>query len=569
MIKKFKELPALIKQLIIAGMCAVLFVILVLVFFFAIRPVLIEMAKPVTYSTEIIDGKRVYKNDKTGELIWELLDGEEVLTFGTNHRILIAPKVLRADMKNIQVKNSGGSYKLVHHLGEGYYYIEGAELVPINQETVSSFFVEVGYLLSMERVAAANIGDGNEILADLSPFGLDPTEECPYFIVTTTGNDWYKIIIGDKIPTTGGYYVMYEDKNGVRPAIYILHTNMESTVLSEKYALMYPIIAEQIPQNQIYFVDNFKFYKGSDSDLLVEIYNAPAPEDYAIPVNYQMRYPAPYLVDDNGYGTLLSAFVSFAGERVVYTFDMNEEEADEEAYQEVFRSFGFDEPSAKITFDLYESRKTGEDANGEDIYELFFDRDYNFIFSKKNENGNYYIMSFDYGSIVEITPAMLTPQGERLPFIEWDLLKFVNKSIFSQNIYDAETIRVKIPGEDDAVFELEGSSSDDFVVKGNGTILDIPTFRSYYYTMLTLVLIDYGRDIYETDDLLLLELIITNKDGFERDYKFYFVEGNTSRSFYRLNGSSDFYVEYDRVLKLKNDTERMLQNEFIDREAKE
>jgi hypothetical protein len=527
----------------------VIFAVLAIIYFFVLSPIIERLTAPVTFSTEYIendpDGLRIFQNDRTGEIIWTLLPGEEVLSFGLNHRILVTPQIHRRDMRTVEVRNTNDHFKL-HQLIDNnmnalnFYYVEGAEAAPLNMEVIANFFTNAGYILSMERPAARNIDGGNEILADLAPFGLDPEAPGTYFTVTTLDGEWYRIIIGDIIPTTGGYYVMYEDKHGLRPAIYILDRMLDDTILSDRYAIMLPIISENIRQNEILFATNFRFYKGRD--LFVEIYNAPLPPESNALVNYQMRHPAPYEVSDN-YSSLMMAFTHFAGLRVVYAYS-----PDEEIGGEILIEYGFHEPAAIISFDLN-------------------DRQYYFAFSKQNEDGNYYVLT-EFCSIVEITPEMLRRIDGGPPFIEWDILRFVDKPIFNQNINDVGSILVKVPGRPDALFELEGVGQE-LKVWGNGTEMDIPIFRAYYYSILSIELIDYQEDPVERDDLLLLEMTVTNRDGFVRDYKFYFVEGNTRRSFYRLNEGADFYVLRDKVLKLAADTELMLQNLPIERDAME
>lgn len=557
-VEEKKKMSQLQRQMLIILICIIVFAVLFGLYKFIFEPILIKLNEPEVFSVEALDdgtGRSVLKSNKNNDIILTLIPGEEVSTFGTTHRIMITPKVERANIKNVQVKNKDDSYKLIHHLGENTYYVDGAMMVPINQEIIASFFTNVGYLLSMERVAAENADDEtDEILDDLEPFGLNPDNPEIYFIVTKTDDEWYKIIIGDKIPTTGGYYVMYENKDGVRPAIYILDTMMEDTILSTKYSLMLPIISEPISQNESYLITNFKFYKGRD--LEVEIYNAliPIPADSDRFADWQMRYPAPYIVSD-AYSSLTTAFLYFAGDKVVYAFGeddiiaLNSEDGElsEEAIEK-FHEFGFDEYTAQISFD-------------------FKDRDYYYMFSKPNEAGNYYVLSMDFYSIVEIGPDKLRLEGDLQLFIDWDLLKFVNKSIFDQNINDVESVLIKVPGKADALFALEGTGQD-LIVKGNGVVLDTPTFRSYYYAMLSIELLDYETDIYE-DKEPMLEMFVNMRDGFVRHYQFYFVEGQSRRCFYSLNGSGDFYVLRDKVVKLANDTEKMLQNLFIDRDARE
>lgn len=475
----------------------------------------------------------------------ELLDGEEIGP-GLTNRIMITPKIDRKDTKNVYVKNKVDEYRVIHHLGEDIYYIEGAELAPYNPELLPNFYTNATYLLSMVRVAGKNIDDGNEILADLEEFGFN--DDCAYFVVTKTDDTWYKIIIGDKIPTTGGYYVMYEDENGLREAIYIIDTMLEENILNTRYSLLMPIVNTPINMmTESIYIDNFKFYKGRD--LFVEIYNGEIPEDSEFLVFRQMRYPAPYEVSDN-YSTLLNTFSNFNGTQVVYAFGLDEEITDD-----ILVKYGFDEYAARITFN-------------------YNDKEFDFVFSKPNEDGNYYVYSEEFYTIIEVTPDIV-------PFLEWDLLKFVGKPIFAENINNIAEIIIKSPGKTDAVFNIEGTGQD-LVVSGNGKVLDMPkpdahptervdsawNFRQYYKTLLSMEILDYEEDV-SGDSEPLLEMIVTKKNGEVYHYRFYFVPTNTRRSYFTVNGGGDFYVNRDRVSKLIQDTELVMQNLLVNADAVE
>ena len=534
------------KQVVIISVCAAVFAVLIAVFFLVLKPMIDKRNEKVTTKLELLEnGNSVLKNNK-GEILLTLLAGEEL---GINNRILITTKIERAAVKNVQVKNTEDTYKLIHHLGQDYYFVEGAPYVPVHGEIIASFFTNVGYLLSMERVAAKDVDDGNEILENPGQFGFSQGfTENNYFVVTTVDDIWYKIIIGDKIPTRGGYYVMYEDKDGVRPAIYILDTMMEDTILSTRYSIMMPIVAMTLKQNEIMFADNFNFYKGND--LMVNIYQAPIPEGSDALLNNVMGYPAPYMVSFN-HGNLLYFFASFVGERVVYAYDILEEEISDEIWTE----YGFDESVARISFEV----------DGREFY---------YIFSKQNEAGNYYVLS-EFGSIVEIAREKLILEGERRTFLEWDELKFVDRSIYSENINDIVSIEMKALGEIDDVFTVvrpDKTQRDLIVTTKDGTNITVDgVFRSLYYTMLSVELQDYyegDKEVYK-DKEPLLEYVITTSDGVVRDYKFYFVDSNTRRCFVTLNGDGDFYVSRDRVLKLIEDIKLVLQNIPIDRDAVE
>jgi hypothetical protein len=183
---KKKQMTTVQKQMITVASCIAAFAVLAGLYFFLLKPIIDELNKPVTTTIEYLeDGNRILKNSND-EVILTLLPGEELGT-GNANRIMITPQVTREYIKSVEVKNQNDNFKLIHHLGQNYYYVEGAELVPINGETIASFFTNSGYLLSMERVAAKDIDDGNEILEDLEQFGLGSrNNDDLYFIVTTT-----------------------------------------------------------------------------------------------------------------------------------------------------------------------------------------------------------------------------------------------------------------------------------------------------------------------------------------------------------------------------------------------
>jgi len=526
--EKPKEKKLLNSQLIIIVVCVIVVGALSTAYFTALKPKV----------------NQIQINQNTTEDL-NLIPGESAGPGKTN-RIFITDPTDKKATKSVHVKNHVDEFTVIHHLGQDIFYVEGAELAPINPETLASFYTNVGYLLSMKRVAAKGIEDGDQVLSDLTQFGFN--DNSAYFVVTKTDDTWYKITIGDKIPTTGGYYVMYEDANGVRPAIYIIDTTMEGDVLAPRYALLQAIVCKPIGMNETYKIDNFVYYKGADK--FVEIYNAPIPEwKPDLMVNRQMKYPAPYNVSDN-YSTLLNTFTNFAGTQVVYNFPL-----DQDIDENILTKYGFDQYTAKITFDY----------NGESYY---------FLFSKPNDAGNYYVISMEFGTIVEVAPATV-------PFLTWDLLKFVDPPIFSENINDVSGITVKSPGKPDAVFTIEGTGAN-ITVLANGTALNFPNpdtsrgtsedkawnFRQYYKSILSINLWDYQEDVSKGEDPLL-EMDISIKNGDVNVYKFYFVATDTRHCFFTINGSGNFYVLKDKVTKLIADTDLVMQNQPVNADAAE
>jgi hypothetical protein len=411
---------------------------------------------------------------------------------------------------------------------------------------LSQFLVNVGYLLSMMRVAARDIDDGNDILENLEQFGFH--EDNAYFIVTRTDDTWFRIIVGDIIPTAGGHYVMYEDENGLREAIYILDRKMDDTVLSNRYSILAPVVCRPINAiTETMFIDNIRFYSGLD--LVVEVYNAEIPEDSNALLNRQMRYPAPYEVSDNLNNMLMTLLSGLRGERVVHAFGVDDEDYDDE----ILERFGFFDYANKITFDFIDPN----DPNNI--------REYYILFSHPNEDGNLYAFSIDFQTIVEISP-------EEVPFVGWDWTRFVDRAIFMRNIDEVESMTVRSPGRPDTTFMLEGLGRD-LIVRGQetgGTLrtLDTQNFRQFYKAILSIDLWELEEDTsYDADPIC--ELIINMRNGDVFEYAFYFVPTNTRRSFFTFNGVGQFHVMRDRVLKLINDTVLVLNDEPVNADAAE
>ena len=512
MLKKQRRL-IIISLPVIAG--------LVLVYFLVLAPMLIPPAVEIELP--------------------ELLDGE---VLGINNRILLTNHVTRSEIAYVRVQNHVDEYVVFQDPYSGRFFVETAEFAHVDPEVLAQFMVNVGYLLSMFRVAARDVEDGNEIMEDMEQFGF--AEDNANFTVTKLDGTWYRIIIGDRIPTEGGYYVMFEDENGLREAIYILDTMMSNTVLANRYALLTPLVTRPMGMTDIIFLDNFRFYR--DNQLFLHIYNAEIPEYSDALVNRYMAYPAPYDVSDNFNALLTTLLSGLRGERVVYAFGIDylmlgEYDEYDDIFLEVFERFGLMPPASRIMF---------ETQDGEQ---------YDLLFSAPNEDGNYYVFDMHFQTIVEVTPEALSVEHIHAPLTEWELRRFIDRAIFMRNINDVADIEVRSPGQH-VRFELEGLNQDLIVRGGNvGEELQViytPYFRQWYIGTLMIELWEEEPDPRVEGSAPIAELEITMRNGRVYHFAFYFVPTNTRRSFFTLNGSGEFYVMHDRVRKLINDTDLVL-----------
>lgn len=475
----------------------------------------------------------------------QLLEGEIV---DRNGRFLMVDHYERKDIAEVEVYNKNGRFKLINLTGNvdgedySYQYIEGAELVRLDDTVKAQFFVDVGYLLSKARVAAEGVVDsegvlGDDILADLKPFGLDASQDPAWFQVTTTTGFVYKVIVGDKIPTTGGYYVMLEGRN----AIYVLDTTLEAGVLGTKYELMNPLVATPLSSNDYFFADNFMIYE--KGELFLHIRQGEIPEESTALVNYDMIYPTPkvssentvssirYSVSTNNYSEALQCFVSLTGNRVVAS------DIDDETLAE----YGFGEGYAyRVTF-------------------TYNEMDYDFIFSEKTENNTYYVISREFYCIIEL-PA------EAVPFLEWNVIKFIESDVVDMNIDLIESITIENYMDDRTdIFEHSGSGKD-LIVKGNGTVLETDKYRKFYMSILYIGIKDSMENIPENPPMIAT-ITIKLHNGTEYKYDFYFMA--TRDAYFTVNGEGEFYVSRERILKILREVDVALANGDIVADAPE
>lgn len=520
------------KQLKVIIICAAAFLVLLAGYFFIVKPFFIDQIR--RYTVEMPDGNEVKEldfelsKDETSKVVTyedagvsktvivsldddkkpyyeRLEEGESV---GTGNRILITGHTEKDGIQSVSVHSPKGDFKVSRI--EDVFYIEGAELVTTNAELMSSFFVNTGYLLSMKKIVSA--------ADDYSEYGLDyEGGDVAWFLVERTDGTSYKVYVGDLIPTGAGYYVRMEG----RDSVHVLDTGLGDSVLVDKRTLLQPYISTPISQNEYFQITNFKLYK--NRELFVEIINDELPEDSDALVNYKMLQPARYELNTDNYDTILRTFISFVGDSV----------ADTEISDETLEKYGFaDENAYRISFD-------------------FQDKTYNFLISPLNENGNHYITAVDFGAIVEISP-------DKLPFLQWDIMKYVSPTLFSMNINDVAAISVEADGVKDE-FVIEGTGQELTVTSG-GKALDVPNFRQYYKSLLYLTLQDYSERPAQ-GETPFCTLKVTTDAGEELVYDFYFL--TTRKCFYTVNGEGEFYVIRDSVLKLISDTKKVLAGEQV------
>ena len=473
----------------------------------------------------------------------ELLEGE---VLGLNNRILLFEHVEKADMYSIEVHNPAGTYTF-YRGDDDSFYIKGMETVTYSLEALSSLVVSSGYTLSMRRLAF-------EETEDLSSYGLAPENDPSWYIVTKMDGVKHKVLIGNRIPTGGGFYCTYEgrERDG-RPVVYILDTTLASTLLNDVHNLITPALAWPVSTSSYFNVDDFFIVRNGEMYVYIDMLT-PEETGKDLP-SYKLMVPEGYNVNLSTYSSMLETFSKFSADYCV---------------------------KAGKELDDYSAEKLREEY-GIDVEHPYYEVSYKVdgvtsvvVFSEPDETGGFYALSSVYNTICHMTTS-----SEGAAFLGWGLLKFVDNYVFSTNINEVSKISIKgrldeknTRGEDidvDCAFTLSGEGETLLVYENQKTSAydadNLKIFRQLYKDFLSLKIIDYVDEGHESKDTLLLELSFELDDGKRLDYRFYSY--STRRCFYTLNGTGEFYVMRSLVEKVIRDADRMLHGEQIIAESKD
>lgn len=505
------------KQKLTIIICVPVFAVLLVVYLAFIRP-LLKTATAETKPPELLEG--------------------EVL--GANNRVLMFPHTEKADILSIEVHNEKGTYKFYRGFkgDNDNFYIEGMEGAPYSLELLSSLVVSSGYTLAMP------LGDGsprlNDPSDDLSVYGLAESDNPAWYLLTTMSGKTYKVLIGNQIPTGGGYYCMFDGRN----AVYVLDSSLSSTLLADVKSMITPSLGYPISTSDMFKVDDFQIIK--EKKLFLWVDTLTAEESGKDLPSYEAKFPAGMQLNVSTYSELLQVFSSFAGTETV-ACGSEVAKLDSAMLKEKY-GIDIEAPYYLVHY------KVGD-------IETYIE------FSAPDEDGNMYAYSTVYNLVAKINIASAA-------FINWDILQYVSPAVFGDNINDVSKIEVKGSINNganekldvDTYFTLAGEKNekgqkDDIIIKKKGSDKkfdedEVKNFRQFYKTILGIKL--QGRtDSDETDKMTLLcEMTVTRDNGEVLEFKFWSY--STRRCFYTVNGEGEYYTLRDSVEKLIRDADKIM-----------
>ncbi len=477
-----------------------------------------------------LSGTLVEVNPETGEYtVQAVVDTEGNEVVGFNSRLLLFPHIEKKEIRSLEVHNDHGTFTFErYNLSTGQvdntsdFVIRGAELNAYNQELFASLYVSAGYTISTRKIQnpikdenglfseyglveqtrlrekeadASSAGDSEDgVIQGSTDDDSTQMEEYlykpAYYVLTDTSGNKYKVIVGDRLVTGGGYYVQYIDmRDGTekpREAVYVLSADIAESLLVPIENFVTPMISYPMSMNNYFDVENFLILHRDDDAKHLEGFSFGYTENVAFSYvdleerENTIRASIPYIFNEGS----KSPAASLAG---YYPSSNNINSCLQSLYSPSYAGVRKLSPGDD-DFIKYGLMKPKLDENGEQVldkdgnpdyelcpeYIITFDFDVTeegqepytisqrILISAPNENGNYYIFTFvyddegeslyDYNMIVEV-------EGHTLAFLKWDAYDWIEDSYFNLNIAFCQYIKLE-SGNYTAEFSFDNSRSD-------------------------------------------------------------------------------------------------------------
>lgn len=437
-------------------------------------------------------------------------------TLGTSGRPYVYDIIPTENVQSIYVKNSYGEYRFNMDPIAKNLVLEGRETLTFDGEKLSYLYVNTCNMLAMAKVEDAS--------EDLSEYGLAGGVSDTFFTVTEKSGVQHTVYIGSLLPTGAAYYCKSADK----PHIYVIDTMIEECVLAPAKVYVTPLIAPPIAQDKRYNVDTIKLVRNGELFVSFEKSDEKSSADDGTAISHVMTYPGSYSASQAVIDTILTKLVSFVGSGVA------EHEIPVDDLERVLEGYGLLSPSYELIYTLE-------------------GKEYRVIFGSKTEDGKeYYVLNISQQTICTLSVA-------DVPFMEYDLIKFIDSYIFQMDINNVKSVTASNKRHSET-FLLEGEKAELKVTKASdGELIDTRNFRQFYIDLLLVDLEDYADAPAVPNEILSYK--IETRSGKIYEYRFYDL--STRRVFFTVNGEGQFYANRDTVERVANNLDKLIRGEEI------
>lgn len=451
------------------------------------------------------------------------LSADSEITY--NARPYIFPEIPLEKLNSVTVDNAYGKFTLYLDPTTGEYVFQGNEMVLYNAEPLSTLRLQARYMLAIQKVEGTFETD-----AALADFGLDKASEPVKVTVTDTQGASHTVLFGDALVTGAAYYA----KDTQKPYVYVVDSTVEA-FFKEENAYFDPIITAPLTQNTYQYMDTFSIRKNGEAFMESAIIPEEQRQGTGSTDLHRLTYPAGYSASLTMYYEALSCFENLTGSRVIETGVLA---GGEEYAQELFDKYGLTIATNDVCC-TYEGKE----------YRFLTGTRYN------DADGNvmYYAYSPYMDTIVELPLA-------NAPFLEYELIDFIDASAFQININNVSELTAHIPGVS-AHFVLEGSGSELKVTETvTGQVIDTASFRQFFISLLTIKLEGYA-DQSEATGANEFGFGVSSVYGEHNTYEFDII--STTRDLLTLDGNAEFYVNRSYITAASERLMKLMRGETI------
>lgn len=482
-----------------------------------------------------------------------------------NTGLYVIEKMKVEQVRTVRVKHQEGGF--CYYLAEdGEYYFEGAESLLydttadyLSGEQAPDEVVDPTGLFSMtdslllllsQLYAEQELVQFNE---DMSVYGLDGDGKASVEFTFVDGSGTERcetIIFGNRLVGAQAYYLRLANRN----AVYVISDiYVTRCIFADLEDYLLPQVALSIPSSEIMNVETISLRKHGEEFISMRVLNEEEKKANNELFSHILTYPNAYYPSSDKIQAILEKFVGFTGNSVV-EYNLSERMKGDSLNDDVIN-----------TLKLYSLL----DADSKWVHELYVsygDYDSLIYFSEKLEVQSetedeanryiYYAYSPDFDVVVEFN-------AEDLPFLEWDLLSYLDNHIYSVNINNVYMLELMYQNTH-AKFTLEDEAEKLTVTSSNGVPVVTDNFRQLYKAILYITMDGYAER--PGDASSILKIKITLRTGEIMELEFF---GMTARrAYYTLNGVGEFYINRDYVKQIISACNSLLAGESVTVEQK-
>ncbi len=458
-----------------------------------------------TYSAK--SGNRVTVLENDGENL--VLSADSDITYES--RPFIFPEIAPDDLESVNVANTSGSYTLEKDSAAGEFVFKGDEMLVYNAEPLANLKFQARYMLSLQKVEGRYETD-----SALEPFGLDAAASPVTVTVTNSNGAAHTVLFGDKLVTGAAYYA----KDAAKPFVYVVDSSV-SVFFEDEKSFFDPKIAPTLTQSEYQYMESFAIRKNGEPFLASAIVPEEQRTDTGDTDLHKITYPAGYSASLSKYYEALASLATLSGSKVIET-----------------NVFASGEENTAALFDKY-----GLTVATNDVSYAVGEKSYRFLTGTRFTDSDGAVCYYAYSPYMD--DIVILPL-ENAPFLEYELLDFIDGGIFQINIKDITELTASVPGIT-CHFTLEGEGQELKVTETtSGKVIDTPSFRQFYISLLSTRIEGYATSADVTGNTEF-SFSVTTKYGETASYSFDII--STTRDLITLDGAAEFYANRSYITK--------------------